>query len=65
MTYAAATPGHGDVGGKTSSQSFRVVKPVAWLRNCFLQMFICDDDHKYFVSRIQGLAVILDEEVKK
>jgi hypothetical protein len=65
MTYAAVTKGHGDVGGKAKTPSFRIVKPTAWLRNCFLQMFICDDDHKYFVSKIQGDAVIVDEEEKK
>jgi hypothetical protein len=63
FTYNAATPGHGDVSKVTGKTSSRTILPTNWLNGCLLRMFMDEDEHKYFVNRIEGDITLAEDAV--
>jgi hypothetical protein len=61
FTYNAVTPGHGDVVNCETQITARTVLPTNWLNGLILRMFMDENEHKYFVNRIEGRIVIVDD----
>ena len=63
FTYNAATPGHGDIARGGGINSGRTVLPTNWLNGLILRMFMDENEHKYFLNRIEGPVVIVEDAI--